>query len=286
MGYSARPMLADFHLHTLVSDGSLDPAAVVREAAARGVTHLAITDHDALGAYGWEDGRVFGEARRLGVELIVGIEMDADLDGLEVHLLGLGLRLDDGPLNAHLERVRAARFERARRELGIVARLLGPDAIREEDVFAPGRQTLMKPHFIHPLLERGRFATYEEANAWFKQNVKAGVAVPKPALADAIALVHGAGGFASLAHPGYYQRDGYPVAERLPVLRGLGLDAVELHYPYHACSPHQWTAADERAFIKEVEAVAEALGLKATRGSDSHTPEDFERAYGPGGFGS
>lgn len=274
-------MLADFHLHTLVSDGTLDPAAVVREAAARDVTHLAITDHDALGAYAWEDGRVFAEARRLGLELTVGIEMDADLDGLEVHLLGLDLRLDDGPLNAHLERVRETRFARARRELQIVADLLGPEAIREEDVFAPGRQTLMKPHFIHPLLERGRFGSYEEANAWFRKNVKSGVAVPKPPLAEAIALVHGAGGWTSLAHPGYYQRDGYPVAERLPVLRGLGLDGVELHYPYQACSPHQWTAADERAFIAEVGAVAEALGLKTTRGSDSHTPADFERAYGP-----
>lgn len=273
-------MLADFHLHTLVSDGTLDPAAVVGQAAARGVTHLAITDHDALGAYAWDGGRVFEEARRRGLELTVGIEMDADLDGLEVHLLGFGLRLDDGPLGAHLERVRRTRVERARRELQIVADLLGPDALREEDVFVPGRQTLMKPHFIHPLLERGRFATYEEANAWFRNNVKAGVAVPKPALADAIALVHGAGGWTSLAHPGYYQRDGYPVAERLPVLRGLGLDAVELHYPYHACSPHQWSAADERAFVGEVGAVAEALGLRTTRGSDSHTPEDFERAYG------
>jgi predicted metal-dependent phosphoesterase TrpH len=273
-------MLSDFHLHTLVSDGTLDPAALVQRAAAGGVTHLAITDHDALGAYTWEGGRVFSEASRLGLELSVGIEMDADLDGLEVHLLGFGLRLDDGALTAHLERVREARWQRARRELEILGALLGPDAIREEEIFAPGRQTLMKPHFIHPLLERGRFATYEEANRWFKQNVQAGVAVPKPPLADAIALIQGAGGWTSLAHPGYYQRDGYPVAERLAVLRGLGLDGVELDYPYHACSPHQWSLEEERAFIAEVRASAEPLGLRLTRGSDSHTPEDFDRVYG------
>jgi 3',5'-nucleoside bisphosphate phosphatase len=273
-------MLSDFHLHTLVSDGTLDPAAVVRRAAAAGVTHLSITDHDALDAYSWEEGRVFAEAARLGLELTVGIEMDADLDGLEVHLLGFGLKRDDGPLTAHLERVRQARWERARRELEAVAALLGPEAIREEEVFAPGRVTLMKPHFIHPLLERGRFATYEEANRWFKQNVKTGVAVPKPSLADAIALIQGAGGWTALAHPGYYQRDGFPVAERLAVLRGLGLDGVELDYPYYACSPHQWTLEQERAFVAEVRAAAEPLGLRLTRGTDSHTAEDFDRVYG------
>ena len=273
-------MLSDFHLHTLVSDGTLDPVALLENAAAHGVTHLSITDHDALGAYTWQRGRVFAEAARRGLELTVGIEMDADLDGLEVHLLGFGLRLDDPPLGAHLERVREARWQRARRELDIVAALLGPDAVREEDVFAPGRQTVMKPHFIHPLLDRGRFATYEEANRWFKQNVKTGLSVPKPPLAEAIALVQGAGGWTALAHPGYYQRDGYPVAERLAVLRGMGLDGVELDYPYHACSPHQWSLEQERAFIAEVRASAEALGLRLTRGSDSHTAEDFERAYG------
>ena len=82
-------MLSDFHLHTLVSDGALDPAAVVRRAAAAGVTHLSITDHDALDAYSWEEGRVFAEAARLGLELTVGIEMDADLEGLEVAPAGI-----------------------------------------------------------------------------------------------------------------------------------------------------------------------------------------------------
>jgi predicted metal-dependent phosphoesterase TrpH len=274
-------MVSDFHLHTLVSDGTLDPAALLQRAAACGITHLSITDHDALGAYSWEGGRVRAEAARLGLDLTVGIEMDADLDGLEVHLLGFGLRLDDPALGAHLERVREARWERARRELEIVGGLLGADAITEREVFAPGRQTLMKPHFIHPLLDKGLFATYEEANRWFKQNVKTGVAVAKPPLAEAIALIQGAGGWTALAHPGYYQRDGYPVAERLPVLRGQGLDGVELDYPYHACSPHQWTAEQERAFIAEVRAAAEPLGMRLTRGSDSHTPEDFDRVYLP-----
>lgn len=273
-------MTTDYHLHTLVSDGALAPVDVLRAAAAHGLTQVSLTDHDSLGAYRLAEGAVFDEARRLGLSLTVGIEMDADLDGVEVHLLGYGVSLDDAALTAHLEAVRTARFERARREIGIVNQLLGDGAISEADVFAPGRETLMKPHFIHPLLERGRFPSYEEANAWYRRNVKAGVKVPKPSLAEAIDLVHHAGGWAVLAHPAYYERDGAPVLERLAQLQAAGLDGVEADYPYHACSPNVFSPERELEFAQQLRQAAEPLGLRFTRGSDAHTLEDFRKVYG------
>ncbi|HSB60200.1 MAG TPA: PHP domain-containing protein [Vicinamibacteria bacterium] len=274
-------MLADFHLHTIVSDGELDPRALLVRAKAHGVTHLSITDHDALGAYAWNGGSALAEAERLGLDLTVGIEMDADLEGFEVHVLGFDLALDDPALNAHLESVRVARAERARREIGIVNGLLGEGTISEAAIFVPGRETLMKPHFIHPILGRGHFATYEEASAWYRRNVKAGVPVPKPPFEEALRLIHGAGGWAALAHPGYYEKAGRPVAARLAEWKALGLDAVELDYPYHACSPHQFAPGEERAFIDAVRRAGEAAGLRFTRGSDSHSAGDLERVYGP-----
>jgi predicted metal-dependent phosphoesterase TrpH len=275
-------MIEDFHLHTMVSDGELTPTDVLFQAAARKVTRLSITDHDALGAYRWENGVVFEEARRLGLELTVGIEMDADMDGLEVHVLGLGVGLEDGPLNEHLEKVRSTRFERARREIGIVNDLLGAGSISEEEVFVPGRETLMKPHFIKPILKRSdRFPTYEDANAWYRKNVKSGVQVPKPKVAEVIGLIHGAGGAALLAHPGYYEKAGVAMAAKLEELQKVGLDGVELDYPYCSCSPRQFTAESEQEFVAGIRAAATRLGLKVTRGSDCHTLDDFDRVYGP-----
>jgi len=274
-------MLTDLHLHTFVSDGELDPAALLRQAQQRGIARLSITDHDALGAYSWQDGVVFEEARRLGLHLTVGIELDADLDGSEVHLLGYDVSLQDPVLNAHLEAVRAARFERARRDIGIVNALLGEGTIREHEVFVAGRQTLMKPHFIHPILAKGLFPSYELANAWYRDKVKSGVAVPKPVLEAAIRLVHGAGGWAVLAHPGYYERWDGQMASCLGEFRNLGLDGVELEYPYHACSPHRFSTDAEAALMSRLRAAGEPLGLRFTRGSDAHGPEDLDRVYGP-----
>jgi 3',5'-nucleoside bisphosphate phosphatase len=275
-------MVADFHLHTTASDGALDPAAVVAQASAHGVRAIAITDHDTLAGYRWRDGAVFVEARRLEVELTVGIELDVALEGREVHLLGLGLDLRSAALGDHLAAVRAARTERARRDLVLVRQRLGEAALAVEDVFVPGRDSLMRPHFIRPLVARGLFATYEEGRAWFHAH-PSGVTVPKPSMADAIAMVHGAGGRAVLAHPGYYLKDGFPILDRLPSLRAQGLDGAELDYPYASSSPELFVNGDAERFEEELRAKGEALGLAFTRGSDAHCPADFDRVYGPAG---
>jgi hypothetical protein len=273
-------MLADFHLHTSASDGELDPAAVVREAASRGVRALSLTDHDTLAAYRWQDGAAFDEARRLGVLLTVGIELDVAHGGREFHLLGLGLGLDAPALGAHLEVVRAARHERARRELALVNERLGPGALSGEDVFVPGRDTLMRPHLIRPLVARGRFASYQDGREWFHANARTGVVVPKPGMAGAIGMIHAAGGEAVLAHPGYYWKDGFPILEELASLRALGLDGVELDYPYASSSPELFPDGDAERFTDSLRAAGEALSLRFTRGSDAHGPADFDRAYG------
>ncbi len=274
-------MVVDFHLHTSVSDGELDPVALVARAASHGVRALSITDHDALGAYRWQAGAVFVAARRLGVDLTVGVELDVTHAGREIHLLGLGLDLGARDLATHLEAVRGARHERARRELALVRERLGPEALDEADVFVPGRETLMRPHFIRPLVARGRFASYQDGREWFHAHARAGVVVPKPTLPQAIRMVHAAGGQAVLAHPGYYMKDGLPILDELPALRAAGLDGVELDYPYRSSSPDLFAEGDAERFTAALRAAGEALSLRFTRGSDAHCPADFDRVYGP-----
>lgn len=65
------PAILDLHCHTAASFDSLsDPVAVVRAAAARGITHLAITDHDRIdGALRARDAQVPGIAVLVGSEV-------------------------------------------------------------------------------------------------------------------------------------------------------------------------------------------------------------------------
>ena len=157
---------------------------------------------------------------------------------------------------------------------------LGEGALAEEEVFAPGRDSVMRPHFIRPLVARGRFATYQQGREWFHANAGKSVVVPKPGMAEAIGMVHEAGGETVLAHPGYYWKDGFPILEELASLRALGLDGVELDYPYASSSPELFPDGDSERFVASLRAAGRALSLRFTRGSDAHSPADLDRVYG------
>src|SRR6476660_7365413 len=79
----ARRVVADLHLHTTASDGDFTPSQVVAFARQARLDAIAITDHDTLAGV--------GEAQEAagGLRVIPGVELTAEWDGNEVHVLGL-----------------------------------------------------------------------------------------------------------------------------------------------------------------------------------------------------
>src|SRR5918999_4115202 len=99
----------DLHLHSTASDGLLAPAAVVAAARSVGLVAIALTDHDTVD--GVAEAR--HAAERDGMRMIAGIELSAEEDADEVHVLGLHLEEPDR-LNERLRELREARVLRAR----------------------------------------------------------------------------------------------------------------------------------------------------------------------------
>ena len=111
------PGPVDLHSHTTASDGSLTPRELVREAARRGLRVLAITDHDST--EGLADG-LDEAARHRPLVIVPGIEINCDVEGAEVHVLGYHL---DYQAEWFQDFCRAQREERRARVVRMTDRL-------------------------------------------------------------------------------------------------------------------------------------------------------------------
>ncbi len=265
----------DLHIHTRVSDGTADAITMLKAAQKAGVQQVSITDHDAVGAYRHFHPDLFGLARSIGLDLISGIELDTDYLGLEVHLLGYGIDIDASELNEHLTLTQGRRRERVTRQIEAVNAHFGRIVIDPKQVILPERDTLMKPHLVHGLLETGLWGNdYREAQKWLSTTINVGIEVPKLPINRAIALVHAAGGRAVLAHPGFLSAEhGLNLEQIFSDLTKFGLDGVEVEYAYAGASKFFPDRCSETAVIENIRNLANRFSLFCTRGSDAHDPE-------------
>lgn len=263
---AARPLrvvVADLHLHTSASDGDFTPDQLAAAAASARLTAIAVTDHDTTAGVR-ETVEAAGRLRD-GPAVVPGVEISASFGGREVHLLGLFVRPDDTALSAALDGICAGRRERFRGFVAGIPELkeaadAGLARLVEESAVSLGRR-----HVAGLMVRAGVVATRNEAFRRFLGPV-ARTLPPKPLLPveEAIRLVRGAGGLASLAHPGQ------DVGEaELTRLRELGLAAVETAFP--AATPGR---------SSELRGIAARLGLAVTGGSDWHGPGIAGREVG------
>lgn len=247
--------MIDLHLHTTASDGRSTPDALVREAAAAGVRVLAVTDHDTTA--GVE--AVFHAAEEAGLTAVAGIEITAVEDGQDVHVLGYFLDPDNQTLGTFLEAQRADRLRRVVEIARRLAALGAPIEIEAELADAarqPGR-SVGRPTIARALVAAGHVADISEAFARYLSDGQPAFIPREGATVGAVVqLIAGAGGIASLAHPG-------KLGSQALVQRAIenGLPAIEVHHPDHD--------AEDRAHYADV---AERAGLLITGGSDYHGP--------------
>lgn len=247
----------DLHTHSRISDGLLAPSELVRYAAAQGVQVLALTDHDDVAGLG--DARE--EAAVHGLQLVSGVEISVTWRGRTVHIVGLRIDETNAALLAGLARLRASRFERARRmaleleRVGIAGSLEGAMAYASEHIIS-------RTHFARFLIEQG-YA--DDMRGVFRKYLVKGkpgyVEHTWAALDEALAWIHGAGGTAVIAHPGRYDLGPRLLRELFAEFRDLGGSAVEVVSGSHS--------QDETLRFAQL---AREFGLKASRGSDYHGP--------------
>lgn len=243
-------MTADLHLHSHFSDGTFSPEEIAERAAAQGLGALALTDHDSVEGCA----RMEAACLKLGIQFVPGAELTAEHGRQEVHVLAYWLDLSSQALVSRLAGFQAVRTNRIRDMVHKLNR--HGIAITADAVFAiancrsPGR-----PHVARALVAAGACKDYDDAFEKFLKKGRPGFA-PKARMpaAEAIELIHHAGGLAVLAHPGLYHAD-HVIAE----IASDGLDGLECWHTRH-------TAEGSEAYRR----LADSLGLAATGGSDCH----------------
>lgn len=251
-----RNVCADLHSHTTASDGALSPRALIEEAAHRGVTHLAITDHDTTAGLAEAE----RAAQDAGVELITGTELTCTFHRQTIHMLGYGVDPESPELQAFCSKTRDMRDARYREMIERLQRQPGLETFSEEEAWpSANTSTLCRPQLAQALVDSGFVDCQQEAfDRWLGDGGVAHVEHRALPAQQAIQAIRSAGGVAVIAHCGKY-RSGITLAREL---LGQGMSGIEVLHPDHG-----------EKLRNRLIRLCERKNCLFTGGSDFHDPD-------------
>lgn len=246
--------LIDLHTHSIMSDGSMTPAEVVREAKKAGLAAIALSDHDTV------DGvrEAVAEGEKIGVEVIPAIEFSV-ISKTETHILGYFIDIDSPLLSDALKSIIDTRRERNE----ITCRKLnelGFDVTMEEALALAPNGFIGRAHFARLLMDKGYTSSVKEGFDLYLENGKYAYC-GKQSMTDeeAVRLIKNCGGLAFVAHLHLTKLGDGELLEFLARLKAAGLDGVEGYYT-------EYTPEMQEKY----QAMASRLGLMLSGGTDFH----------------
>ncbi len=201
-------MTIDLHIHSTASDGKYAASEILREAKKRGITFLAISDHDSIRA----QEEAAGEAEKAGIRYVTGVELNVTFShakfkgGKPVALDFLGYQYDSNNetlksklmLMANYREKRAAKildnlnFEFKKENI----KTLTKEDLQKIEESVDG--TLGRPHIADYLVKKGIVDSRQDA--FDKYLIKCDVPKYPLYLEEASKLIRDAGGKLVLAH--------------------------------------------------------------------------------------
>lgn len=248
--------IVDLHAHTTASDGSLTPSELITYAKEKGLSAIAVTDHDTVGGLD----EAIAQGQRLGIRVIPGVELSTRVDGRDVHLVSLFINWKNEDFLKKLAEMAICRFERNYKMVDKLEQA-GINISRRDLEQFPKGQVLARGHIAQILIERGYASNLKEALN--KYTVKGTVGyVQKEVLSpeECIRLVHNCGGLIFVAH--LHQIDPKDPAHCVDICRRLiemGADGLETEY-----------CEFDDGWRRVTEEIAKEYGCLRSGGSDFH----------------
>lgn len=246
-------MAVDLHTHSRLSDGGVMPTEIVEQAIRRGLTTVALTDHDLID--GVADAAAAAEGR---IGFIPGVELSVQWEGRGMHLLAYWVA-EDTPLSDRLEEIQDGRM---RRNLEMIEALndLGIEITYDEVAIEAEVGVIGRPHFAGVLEKKGYVESKGQA---FDLYLASGRPAYRPrqrvAAVEMIDLARESGAVTSVAHPHTLADSRDEFTHLFARFAALGVDGVECHYVEYPPVTRLRAAA-----------MADEVGLVPTGGSDYH----------------
>lgn len=256
----------DLHCHSTVSDGVLSPDSIARRAHERGVHLWALTDHDEL------SGQALARetAGQLGMRYLTGVEISVTWAAQTVHIVGLGIDIQDVALNEGLQQTRSGRAARARRIGENLARLGMPGAFEGALPFVGNPELISRTHFARYLVEAGYCKDVQSVfDQYLSDEGPAHEPMQWARLEAAVSWIRSAGGVAVIAHPGRYKYTQTQFDAFFETFRDCGGQAIEVVTGSHSAAQYSQYAQ-----------VARDYDFYASCGSDFHSPKESRHDLG------
>ena len=258
--------MIDLHTHSHYSDGSHAPEALVAMAEKRGLTAIALCDHNTVGGLP----EFMAAGSKSPVETIPGAELTSGYKGKELHILALFL----SPSHYHAVTEKMAPFRKAKEESNeqlLQSLLAAGFQLDRQRIFQGSLDYVNRLAFAKELFRCGYAASTDEA---FNKYLLPGLGFYEPApradAFDIIRFVRSLGALPVLAHP-LYSISEETLREFLPQAKAAGLAAMETLYSKY--TPTETTCARQ---------LAAEFGLAESGGSDYHGNKDSVNQIGIG----
>jgi predicted metal-dependent phosphoesterase TrpH len=261
----------DLHVHSNASDGTLAPARVVELAAQKGLSAIALTDHDTIEGIP----EALEAAKSLPLEVIPGIELSCVYLDEEIHILGLYVDLNDKKFLTETDNLKDIRMKR---NMEMINRFqnAGIDITLSEVQAGNPHTVITRAHFARVLLEKSYVTNMDQA---FKKYLSySGPYCPrkeKITPEHAMKILCDCKASPVLAHPYQYHLGDKKTEELVSYLKDMGLHGLEV---YHS-SNNQYDSGKLKKLAKKFQ-------LFPTGGSDFHgtNKPDIDLGTGRGGL--
>lgn len=259
----------DLHTHSTKSDGTFSPEELIRYAQAKGLSAIALTDHDT--ADGIEEALKTAQILREEAQsssgssspavpdVIPGVELSTQYRGRDIHVVGLFIDWRNSGFNTRLREFADARIYRNQK----MCRLLteGGYPVNYEELLSFFPDTVVtRAHFAQYMLEKGFISSIDEA---FRKLIgdDCPFFVPREKISpqDGVSFLLQYGAVPVLAHPLQYKMSDDQLCELLASLCGYGLSGIEVYYSGYKPA--------DTAYLSRL---SEKFGLLPSGGSDFH----------------